>query len=91
MPFVTVALRHHERYDGRGYPQGLAGEQIPLEGRIVAIADVFDALLSDRSYRPALSVDEAVAVIRKGRGTHFDPQIVDLLLGHLDEALSHRG
>jgi PAS domain S-box-containing protein len=88
---ATIALTHHERYDGRGYPQGLTGEQIPLEGRIVAIADVFDALLSDRSYRPALSVDEAVAVIRKGRGTHFDPQIVDLLLGHLDEALSHRG
>lgn len=88
---ASIALTHHEWYDGRGYPQGLAGEQIPLEGRIVAIADVFDALLSDRSYRPALSVDEAVTVIREGRGMHFDPQIVDVLLGHLEEALSHRG
>lgn len=88
---AMIALTHHERYDGCGYPQELVGEEIPLEGRIVAIADVFDALLSDRSYRPALSVDEAVTVIREGRGTHFDPQIVDVLLSHLEEVLSHRG
>lgn len=88
---ATIALTHHERYDGHGYPQGLAGEQIPLEGRIVAVADVFDALLSDRSYRLALPLDEAVAVIRDGRGTHFDSQIADVLLGHLDEVLSSRG
>lgn len=87
---ATIALTHHERYDGSGYPQGLVGEEIPLEGRITAIADVFDALLSDRHYRPALTVDETVEIIREGRGRQFDPQIVDLLLEHLDEALSLR-
>jgi PAS domain S-box-containing protein len=88
---ATIALTHHEHYDGTGYPRGLAGEEIPLEGRISAVADVFDALLSDRCYRPALSVTDAVEVIRDGRGTHFDPQIVDLLINGLDEALSLRG
>ena len=87
---ATIALTHHEHYDGCGYPHGLVGREIPLEGRIVAVADVFDALLSDRSYRPALSVDEAVAIIQEGRGTHFDPQIVDILLDNREEALSHR-
>jgi PAS domain S-box-containing protein len=88
---ASIALTHHERYDGSGYPQGLVGEEIPLEGRITAIADVFDALLSDRHYRPALTVEETVEVVKAGRGSHFDPQIADLLLGHLDEALSVRG
>jgi PAS domain S-box-containing protein len=88
---ATIALTHHERYDGGGYPQGLAGEEIPLEGRITAVADVFDALLTDRSYRPALSVAEAVAVMREGRGTHFDPRIVDVLLDHIEEVLAIRG
>ncbi len=88
---ATIALTHHERFDGAGYPRGLAGEQIPIAGRITAVADVFDALLSDRCYRSALSVDEAVAVIKEGRGTHFDPRIVDALLDHLEEALSLRG
>ena len=88
---ATIALTHHERWDGDGYPQGLAGEEIPIEGRITAVADVFDALLSDRCYRPALSLDDAVEVMRQGRGTHFDPQVVDALLGNLDEALSLRG
>ncbi|HEX5928118.1 MAG TPA: HD domain-containing phosphohydrolase [Solirubrobacterales bacterium] len=88
---ATIALTHHERWDGDGYPQGLAGEQIPIEGRITAVADVFDALLSDRCYRSALSVDDALEVIREGRGTHFDPQVVDALVGNLDEALAARG
>jgi PAS domain S-box-containing protein len=87
---ATIALTHHEHYDGSGYPQGLTGEEIPLEGRITAIADVFDALLSDRHYRPALTVEETVEVIKAGRGGQFDPQIVDILLEHLDEALSLR-
>ncbi len=87
---AVIALTHHERYDGSGYPRGLVGEEIPLEGRITAIADVFDALLTDRSYRPAMTIDEAVAVIEEGRGTHFDPQIVDALLDHLQEALALR-
>jgi putative two-component system response regulator len=88
---ATIALTHHEHWDGGGYPQGLSGERIPIEGRITAVADVFDALLSDRCCRPALPVEEAVEVMRKGRGTHFDPRIVDALLDHLEEALSLRG
>jgi diguanylate cyclase (GGDEF)-like protein/PAS domain S-box-containing protein len=84
---ATIALTHHEHYDGSGYPHGLVAEEIPLEGRITAVADVFDALLSDRSYRPAMPVEEAVGVIREGRGTHFDPRIVDVLLEHVNEAL----
>jgi PAS domain S-box-containing protein len=88
---ATVSLTHHERWDGTGYPQGLAGEEIPIEGRITAVADVFDALLSDRCYRSALSVEDAVEVMAAGRGTHFDPRIVDTLLDHLDEAIAARG
>jgi PAS domain S-box-containing protein len=88
---ATIALTHHEHFDGSGYPQGLAGEKIPLEGRITAVADVFDALLSDRCYRPALTVSETVEIIKEGRGTRFDPQIVDLLIGGLDEVLLLRG
>jgi PAS domain S-box-containing protein len=84
---ASVALNHHERFDGTGYPNGIAGEQIPIEARIVAVADVFDALLSDRSYRPAMSVSQTVGLIEEGRGTQFDPKIVDVLLEHLDEAL----
>jgi putative two-component system response regulator len=87
---ATIALTHHEHYDGTGYPQGLVGEKIPLEGRITAVADVFDALLSDRCYRPALALDDAVAIIREGSGIHFDPKIADLLIEGLDEVLSLR-
>ncbi len=88
---ATVALTHHERWDGNGYPQGLSGEEIPLEGRIVGVVDVFDALLSDRCYWPAMSVDAAVATIREGGGTQFDPMVVGALLDHLEEALALRG
>ncbi|MDQ3724794.1 MAG: PAS domain-containing protein [Actinomycetota bacterium] len=88
---ARIALTHHEWFDGSGYPRGLKGEEIPIEGRIVAVADVFDALLSDRSYRPAMSVDEALDVIRKGSGTHFDPEVVEVLFENLDEAIDLRG
>jgi diguanylate cyclase (GGDEF)-like protein/PAS domain S-box-containing protein len=88
---ATIALTHHERWDGSGYPNGLIGEDIPVEGRITAVADVFDALLSDRVYRPALSTAEAVVVLEEGRGTQFDAEILDHLLGNLDEALELRG
>lgn len=88
---AKIALTHHERWDGAGYPQGLAGEEIPIEGRITAVADVFDALLSDRCYRSALSIDDAVEVMKEGRGAHFDPRIVDALLDNLEDALSLRG
>ncbi len=88
---AKIALNHHERWDGSGYPQGLIGEEIPIEARIVAVADVFDALLSDRSYRGALPVEEVVAIIGDESGSHFDPDVADLLLDHLEEALSLRG
>ncbi len=81
---AVIALTHHERFDGAGYPQGLAGEEIPIEGRIVAVADVFDALLSDRVYRPAFSLQEAVETMKRGRGTQFDPVILDALLENVD-------
>ena len=74
------AHTHHERWDGNGYPVGLRAEAIPLAGRIMALVDVYDALISPRVYKPALSHPEAVAVIRGGRGKHFDPEIVDAFL-----------
>ncbi len=88
---ATIALTHHERFDGYGYPQGLSGYDIPLEGRIVAVADVFDALLSDRYYRPALPARDAIRVIERGRGTQFDPAVVDVLLRHQADILALRG
>jgi putative two-component system response regulator len=87
---ATISLTHHECFDGGGYPSGLVGYEIPLEGRIAALADVFDALLSDRCYRPAFSADQAVEMIKAGRGSQFDPAIVDILLDNLDEALFAR-
>ncbi|MEA2623885.1 MAG: cyclic di-GMP phosphodiesterase [Chloroflexota bacterium] len=78
---ATIAWTHHERYDGRGYPRGLAGERIPLDGRIVAVADVFDALTTDRVYRRAYSHEEALGIMRVERGRHFDPRVLDAFLG----------
>lgn len=85
----TIARYHHENWDGSGYPEGLKGESIPLEARIVAIADVYDALLSDRIYRPGLPEAEAVEVLRKGRGEKFDPGLLDLFLGNLPDIQKH--
>jgi HD-GYP domain-containing protein (c-di-GMP phosphodiesterase class II) len=73
---VPAVLHHHERWDGRGYPHGLAGEQIPVEARILAVADTFDAMTSDRAYRRALSPERAVAELRGCAGTQFDPEVV---------------
>ncbi|MDR0863278.1 MAG: response regulator [Oscillospiraceae bacterium] len=81
----TIAGTHHERWDGTGYPNGLAGENIPLEGRIMAIVDVYDALISERSYKRAFSTEEAVGIIAGGRGTHFDPVLVDVFLQIADK------
>lgn len=72
-----IALYHHERWDGSGYPHGLKGEDIPVEARIIAIADVFDALINARPYKPAWPVDKAVAQINSESGTHFDPTLVE--------------
>jgi len=77
---ATIALSHHEKWDGSGYPRGVAGEAIPIEGRIVAIADVFDALTSDRVYRKAFAVEEAVEMMREERGKHFDPVLLDAFM-----------
>jgi hypothetical protein len=77
---ATIALSHHEKWDGSGYPRGVVGEAIPVEGRIVAIADVFDALTSDRVYRRAFAVEEAVQIMREQRGRHFDPVLLDAFL-----------
>lgn len=77
---ATIALSHQEKWDGSGYPRGLKGETIPIEGRIVAVADVFDALTSDRVYRKAFSVDEAVQMMREQRGRHFDPVLLDAFM-----------
>ena len=73
---LQVARSHHERWDGKGYPDKLAGVMIPLAARIVALADVYDALTSVRVYKPALSHADATAIIRDGRGSHFDPDVV---------------
>lgn len=80
-----IALTHHERWDGRGYPQGLAGEAIPLAGRIVAVADVFDALTSARVYKPAWPLERARRHIEDNAGTHFDPDCVAAFLSRWDD------
>src|ERR1700740_1830761 len=77
---ATIALSHQEKWDGSGYPRGLKGEAIPIEGRIVAVADVFDALTSDRVYRKAFSVEEAIGMMREQRGRHFDPVLLDAFM-----------
>jgi putative two-component system response regulator len=77
-PALEIPLSHHEKWDGTGYPRGLKGEEIPLAARLFAVVDVWDALTSDRPYRPAWSKEEALNYIREQSGKHFDPQVVDL-------------
>ena len=72
-----VAMNHHEKWNGKGYPEGKKGEEIPLSARIMAVADVFDALSQDRCYRKAMTMDECFEIIEKGRGERFDPRVVD--------------
>ena len=83
-----IARSHHERFDGTGYPDGLAGENIPLCGRIVALADVYDALTTKRVYKPAFSHEKARAIILKEMGTHFDPDIVGAFLENEDSFIA---
>ena len=87
---ALIAWTHHEKYDGTGYPRGLVGEDIPLEGRIAAIADVFDALTTDRSYREAFPVEQAIEIMRAERGRHFDPNLLDFFLDSIDDVLEIR-
>jgi len=80
-----IALSHHEKFDGSGYPRGLRGEDIPICARIVAVCDVYDALVSKRVYRPAMPEEKALAIMKEGRGQHFDPKLFDLFLERLPE------
>ncbi|MGF1694313.1 two-component system response regulator [Vibrio lamellibrachiae] len=82
-----IALYHHEKWDGSGYPHGAKGEDIPLSARIVAIADVFDALTSERPYKKAWSIEKTTALIQEEAGRHFDPNLVTVFLGQLDQVL----
>lgn len=88
-PYLEVAKQiaycHHEKWDGSGYPEGLVGEDIPLAARIMAIADVYDALISKRHYKDAMNHQEAIDIMDKSRGTHFDPTIFDIFLSAGDE------
>jgi putative two-component system response regulator len=85
---ARIALQHHERWDGGGYPRGLAGEEISPEGRITAIVDVFDALSSKRVYRDARPLSEVLATLRGCRGTHFDPELLDVFLAHAEDFIA---
>lgn len=85
-----ISLTHHEKWDGSGYPNQLAGKSIPIEGRISAIADVFDALTSERPYKKAWPVDDAVANLRENSGSHFDPELLEAFFVILPEVLSIR-
>jgi two-component system, response regulator RpfG len=87
---ASIALTHHEKFDGSGYPRGLAGTAIPEEGRIVAIADVFDALTSERPYKRAWPLADARAYLVEGRGKHFDPAGVDAFLAGWEEVIAIR-
>jgi len=91
-PLIPYCLYHHERWDGKGYPYKLAGDDIPIEGRVVAVADTFDALTSNRPYRKGFPAEKGISIIEEGRGTQFDPAIVDALLktyraGKIDQIL----
>ena len=85
-----IALTHHERWDGAGYPNGLAGADIPLSGRIVAVADVFDALSSKRVYKPAFPIDKCVEILQEGSGTQFDPEVIAAFMKAQSEIVAVR-
>ncbi|MBW3697768.1 two-component system response regulator [Vibrio sp. T187] len=84
---ADVAQSHHEKWNGKGYPNGLSGNDIPLVARIAAVADVFDALTSERPYKKAWTVEDTFALLLEEKGEHFDPQLVDLFINHLPEIL----
>jgi putative two-component system response regulator len=84
----TIAQSHHEKWDGSGYPNGLKGADIPLAGRIVAIADVFDALVTKRPYKEPFPWEKSLTIIKEGRGSHFDPDVVDAFFAIQDEILA---
>ena len=86
VPHIVEGARyHHERYDGKGYPEGLAGENIPLVARIICVADAFDAMNSDRCYRKAYPMEKIVKELKEGAGKQFDPEVVKVMLGLIEE------
>jgi HD-GYP domain-containing protein (c-di-GMP phosphodiesterase class II) len=87
---AIIALEHHEKWDGGGYPFNKRGHEISLHGRITAIADVFDALASERCYKKAWPMDKVLALFREEQGKHFDPHLVDLMFGALDDIIAIR-
>mgnify|MGYP002629584739 FL=1 len=87
---AEIALTHHEKYDGGGYPGGLRGDDIPLSGAIVAVVDVFDALLSERPYKKAFSLEKTLDIISSDSGSHFHPSVVDVFMNNLDDFLEIR-
>jgi HD-GYP domain-containing protein (c-di-GMP phosphodiesterase class II) len=83
MPIADCILCHHERWDGKGYPQGLKGDKIPLLSRIISVVDAFDAMTQDRSYRKAMTIEAAIEEIRKNSGKQFDPDIVKIFIENI--------
>jgi putative two-component system response regulator len=84
---AEIAYSHHEKWDGSGYPRGLKGGDIPIVGRICAIADVFDALTSKRVYKPEFPLEKAINIMKEGRGKHFDPELLDIFLNSIDDVM----
>jgi putative two-component system response regulator len=87
---AKIALTHHEKWDGTGYPLGLAGDSIPMAGRITAVADVFDALSSKRPYKQAFPIDQCFEILQEASGTHFDPRVLNAFLECRDEIVKVR-
>jgi len=85
---LNGVLQHHERYDGKGYPNGLKKDEICIFGRILCVADAFDAMTSDRPYRKGMSMEEAIRELERCKGTQFDPQIVDVLISMVQEKMN---
>src|SRR5882724_4025523 len=93
-PVIPIVRHHHEQWDGHGYPDGLAGEQIPLTARIFSVVDSYDSVREDRPFRRSMTSEEAVALLRRGAGTHFDPEVVEAFIKHLprfEEQVAVRG
>lgn len=90
-PAISIPYGHHEKWDGTGYPNGLKGEEIPLEARLFALIDVWDALTSDRPYRKAMSVTDALKIIQKDSGTHFDPRLVEIFIKYMNSEPNQKG
>ena len=85
---INIAKYHHERYDGTGYPEGLKGEDIPLEARIMSLADVYDALISKRPYKEAFPKEKAISIMKEGIGTQFDPELAPIFIDIVQQSIN---